>query len=253
MIRLIRTELLKLRTIRLSYGLVAAAIAMTALEAVLTASRAGGGGPGGIPGLGTVAGLTAVVTSTDVAILLAMAFGATVASGEFRHGTATATYLATPDRNRVLLAKAFAAAGAGLLLGLASAAVATGAGLAFVAAKGVPVALSWATLARFGVGAALAAGLLAAAGVALGSLVRHQLGAIIAVFAWGLLIEHLVAVLFHAVGPYLPVTAANSMAGIAPAGGATALAFGAAAALVAGVATVIAGVAARTTVRADIT
>jgi ABC-2 type transport system permease protein len=141
MIRLIRTELLKLRTIRASYGLLAAAVAMTALEAILTASRAGGGGPGGIPGLGTVAGLTAVVTSTDVAILLAMVFGATVASGEFRHGTATATYLATPDRNRVLLAKAFAAAGAGLLLGLAAAAVATGAGLAFVAAKGM--ARSW--------------------------------------------------------------------------------------------------------------
>jgi hypothetical protein len=73
------------------------------------------------------------------------------------------------------------------------------------------------------------------------------------VFAWGLLIEHLVAVLFHAAAPYLPVTSADSMAGIAPAGGATALAFGAAAALVAGVATVIAGLAARTTVRADVT
>ncbi len=43
------------------------------------------------------------------------------------------------------------------------------------------------------------------------------------------------------------------MAGIAPAGGATALTFGAAAALVAGVAAVIVGVAARTTVRADVT
>jgi ABC-2 type transport system permease protein len=179
MIRLIRTELLKLRTTRVSYGLLAAAIAMTALEAILTAVRAGSGGPQGIPGLGTTAGLTAVVTSTDVAILLAMAFGAIVSSGEFRHGTATVTYLATPDRNRVLLAKSVAAAGAGLLLGLAAAAVATGTGLAFAAA----------TLARFGAGATLAAGLLAAARVALGSLVRQQLGAIITVFAWGLLAD----------------------------------------------------------------
>src|SRR5262245_27043066 len=214
MIRLIRTELLKLRTTRVSYGLLATAIAMTAMEAILTAVRAGSGGPQGVPGLSTTAGLTAVVTSTDVAILLAMAFGAIVSSGEFRHGTATGTYLATPDRSRVLLAKSVAAAGAGLLLGLAAAAVATGAGLAFVAAKGVPVALSWATLARFGAGAALAAGLLAAAGVALGSLVRQQLGAIITVFAWGLLIEQIVAMLFHSVAPYPPVRAASPIAGI---------------------------------------
>ena len=43
MIRLIRVELLKLRTTRLTYGLLATAAALTAVFAVIEAARAGRG------------------------------------------------------------------------------------------------------------------------------------------------------------------------------------------------------------------
>jgi len=58
-------------------------------------------------------------------MILAAVLGILVASGEFRHSSATLTYLATPDRNRVLLAKMPAAALIGAVFGC-SRAISTG-------------------------------------------------------------------------------------------------------------------------------
>jgi hypothetical protein len=204
------------------------------------------------PPLDTAAGLTAMLSRNGLGMLMAAVFGVTVASGEFRHGTATTTYLGSPGRVRVLIAKAIVAAGFGLLFGLVAAGLTTGISLAFVAAKGYPVALGWGTIARFGAGAILGSGLLAAAGVGLGSLLRSQLAAIIGVFAWGFVIEQLIGGLFDATQPYLPYTAATTMAGATLGGGTSPLPFTAAAALVAATAALLAAVAARTTVQHDI-
>ena len=116
--RLIRAELLKLRTTRLSYGLLATAAGLTALFSVLEASRAGSGKA--VAPLYTAAGFNAVITGGVWALLLATVLGVTVSSGEFRHATATQTYLATPRRGRVMAAKAVAAACAGAVFGLAA-------------------------------------------------------------------------------------------------------------------------------------
>jgi hypothetical protein len=62
-----------------------------------------------------------------------------------------------------------AAAGVGMLFGLAAAVLATGITLAFVAAKGYHLALAAATIARFAADAVLGAGLLAAAGLGWGN------------------------------------------------------------------------------------
>ncbi|HEX6674561.1 MAG TPA: hypothetical protein VF486_06000 [Actinomycetes bacterium] len=252
MTRLVRTELLKLRTIRLPLGLLATAAGVTGLMTVLESTRAGGPGHMAIPPLDTEAGLTTVLTSTGFAMLMAMVFGVAVASGEFRHGTATATYLGTPDRARVLVAKAIAAALFGLLFGVVGAAVASGVGLAFVAAKGYEVTVAGATVARYAAGAVLGTGLLAAVGVGVGSLVRAQVGAVVTVFAWGFVVEQLLAGQFDGLAPYLPYTAATTMAGASLGGGVDPLPFAAAAALVAATATLLSMVAARTTVRADV-
>jgi ABC-type transport system involved in multi-copper enzyme maturation permease subunit len=252
MTRQIRTELLKLRTIRLPLGLLATAAGLTALVTILGASNAGGTGHMAPPPLNTAAGLTAVISRTGFAMLLAAVFGVTVSSGEFRHGTATATYLATPNRVRVLVAKAIVAAGVGLLFGLVATALTTGITLAFVAAKGYVVTLSSGTIARFAAGAILGSGLLAAVGVGVGSLIRGQLAAIVTVFLWGFVVEQVIGGLFNSAQPYLPFTAAGTMAGSTLGGGTSPLPFAAAAALVAGVAALIAGVAARTTVQWDV-
>jgi len=250
--RAIRTELLKLRTIRLPLGLLATAAGLTALITTLGAARAGGSGHMAPPPLFTAAGQQDLLTRSVFGMLMAAVFGVTVASGEFRHGTATATYLAAPDRTRVLVAKVVVAAGAGLLFGLVAAGLTTGISLSFVAAKGYHVALAWGTIARFAAGGILGSGLLAAAGVGVGSLLRGQLSAIVTVFVWGFVLEPLLGGLFDAAQPYLPFTAATTMAGSALGGGTSPLPFALAAALVAGAAVVLAAVAAGTTVPKDI-
>jgi hypothetical protein len=72
------------------------------------------------------------------------------------------------------------------------------------------------------------------------------------VFAWGFVIEQLIGGLFDSAQPYLPYTAAATMAGATLGGGIDPLPLAAAAALVAGVAALLSAVAARTTVQHDI-
>jgi hypothetical protein len=177
--------------------------------------------------------------------------GVIVASGEFRHGTATPTYLATPNRARVLASKMMVAAGAGVVFGIVASGVATGVGFAFIASKGFHSVVPASTLLRYGAGSALACGLFGAAGVALGSLVRNQVAAIVGVFAWGFVVENILAGVFPDQARYLPYTAAIMLGGRAPRGAAV-LPFGYAALLVAGVALVLAVAARQISVPRDV-
>jgi hypothetical protein len=77
----------------------------------------------------------------------------------------------------------------GLLLGFAASVATTGIGLAFVASGNHKLLLSTATTARYITGATLGAALLAAAGAAVGTVIRSQVGAIITVFIWGFVAE----------------------------------------------------------------
>lgn len=260
--RLIRAELLKLRTARVNYGLLLTAAALTALFATLEAARAGNGSSGVAP-ISTASGLTTVTTVTGFAMLLAAVMGVIVASGEFRHNTATFTYLAAPARARVLTAKAVAAAVGGAIFGLLGTVIATGVGLAFAAGQGNHIALGTGTLVGHAAGAVLAASLLGSVGVAVGSLVRSQLAGVIGIFVWGVVVESVIGGLFTSVRPYLPYTAATAMAG-AHLGGAAfgpahdlngggPLPFAGAVLLLAGVSAVLSLVAARTTVLRDVT
>jgi ABC-2 type transport system permease protein len=256
MITAIKTEVLKIRTSRLALGLLAGAAAWTAMVATIESSRSG---PGGIvPSLATEAGLRAVLASTGFAAILGAVFGVTVSSGEFRHRTATDTYLDDPNRRRVLAAKVVTAALTGLLFGLVGSAITTGVGLFFTAARGYSIALTTETIAGYVLGAVIGAGILAAAGAALGSLIRSQLAAIVVVFAWAFGIEQIIGGVSKTIAAYLPFAAAGTMSGgtsksmppLPP--GLNPLPFGAAVALLAAVTFLLAALAARNTIRRDI-
>jgi ABC-2 type transport system permease protein len=259
MTRLVRVELLKLHTMRVTYGLLAAAAAVTGLFSALEASRTGRS----VPPVSTAAGLGDVTTVSGVAMILACVLGVIVTSGEFRHTSATLTYLATPDRSRVLRAKAIATAIAGACYGLAAGIVATAVGLAFVADHGNRVTLGTATMVGHIAGAGAGAALLAALGVGIGSLIRAQLAGVIGVLLWCMVIETILGGSFSAIRPYLPYTAATTLGGAKLGAGAfgpgysvssqQALPFLAAAALVAAVAAALSVIASRTTVRRDVT
>jgi ABC-2 type transport system permease protein len=212
MITAIRSELLKLRTTRLAAGLLALAAGLTTLVVVIESARAGTGDIN-IPALSSAEGLRAIVTNTGFAMLVAAVFGVTVATGEFRHRTATDTYLDEPNRTRILVAKLLAAAGVGLLFGLVASVIATLVGLAVAAGKGYEIAISTGSIAGYMAGAVLACGLMAAVGVGIGALLRAQLAALIAVFVWAMAVEQIVGGLAPDAGRFLPFLAATTLGG----------------------------------------
>ena len=262
MIRLVRIEWLKLRTMRVGFGVLATSAALTTLFASLEASRAGSNGQNAVAPLFTASGLSTVTTVTGWSMILAAVLGVIVTSGEYRHYTATLTYLATPDRGRVLAAKTLTAAGAGAVFGLVSGLIATAVGLTFVAAHGYHVALGTGTLVAHVAGAVVGAAFFGAIGAGIGALFRSQLAGVIGVFVWALVIESIIGGLFTSVRPYLPYTAATTLAGnklggaaFGPAhdvAGGGPLPFAAAAALLIGVSALPEAIASRTTVRQDV-
>lgn len=261
MTRCVRTELLKLRTTRLPFGLAGLAAALTAVFALLEASRAGSSGTG-VASLSSAAGLSVVTTVTGFAMLIAAVAGVIIAAGEFRHQTATLTYLATPNRSQVLAAKALVAAVLGALYGLLAGVIATAIGVLLETSRGDHVALSVGTLVAHMGGATLGAALLGAMGVGLGTLIRSQLAGVIGVFVWAAVIESVIGGLFTSIRPYLPYTAATTLAGaklgnaaFGPAHGLTGagpLPFAAAAALLVAIAALLSVLGARSSLRRDI-
>jgi hypothetical protein len=253
MIWAIRAELLKLRTTWAPLALFAVAAGFSALGAAIKASNAGGTGPMAVPPLNTAAGVTGVITSSRFGLLVALAFGVIMSTAEYRHRTATFTYLARPNRIQVLIAKGVAAAVAGPLYGLVGAAAATGVGLATVSGDHYHLAVSSQTIVRYALGAMVGGGLLAAVGVGIGTLVRAQVEGVVAVFAWGLVVETALGNVFHPLATVLPVTAAEAMAGMPLGSGKTPLPFAGGVVLLAGVAAVLAVAATRTTLAKDVT
>ncbi len=259
LVRGVQVEALKVRTARASYAVLATSAMLTLLFSLLEASRAGSKG---VAPITTAAGLSTVTTVTGFSMLLAAVLGAMITSGEFRHGTATLTYLAFPERGWVLAAKEIVAAASGAVFGLVSGVVSTAVGVGFAAGHRGALALGAGTLAGHVAGAMLGAALFGAVGAGLGSLVRSQLAGVTALFLWSVVVESVVGGLFPHVLRYMPYTAATSLGGIKPGGsafgpahGASAgapLPFVAAAAFVAGVAVLLSMLASRTTVARDI-
>ncbi len=211
MIAAIRTELFKVRTTRMSYGLLGIGAGLTALIAILLGGQAGSSSL--LPSLSTAAGQRDLVTNTGFALLTSAIFGVIVSSSEFRHKTATDTYLDQPNRVRVMIAKIIAAFAGGAVFGAVAAAIATAAGTMTARAKGDAIVLSGGDFVRYAAGSVLAAGLLAALGCVVGSLIRGQIGAVIAVFIWCLAIEQVLAGVSKPVARFLPLLGASTMAG----------------------------------------
>jgi ABC-2 type transport system permease protein len=258
--RLVHIELLKLTSTRLTYGLLATSAGLTLLWTTLEASQAGT--PSGPAALTGYAGQASIITGGVWGLTLAAVLGVTISSGEFRHHTATLTYLATPSRSRVLAAKAAAGGIAAAAFGLAGYVITLAVGLSFVAAHGYHLAVGAGTLTDWGLGHLVGAALLGVVGVVLGSLVRSQFATVIGVFVWTIIIESLIGGLFSSARPYLPYTAATALAGtplgsasFGPgrgASGAVPLPFAAGTALLAAIAITGALIAARTTIRRDV-
>jgi ABC-2 type transport system permease protein len=176
MTRLIHAELLKLATTRTARVLLALAAAGTAAITVLVLVFAGRPGQ---PSLGDDALRQLVLAPNGPLTLAALVLGVLGMAGEFRHGTATSTFLVTPVRGRVVAAKLVAAAVAGLVIALVSTAVVLAIALPWLPAKGVHAAVADPGLAARAAGLAAAVALYAVLGTGLGALLRNQFAAVI--------------------------------------------------------------------------
>lgn len=185
MTRLISAEAFKLRRTRTSLGLAAGALAIVVVVTAATALTvtAEDVDPG-----------RQALAAAGIAQAFALVLGVLAVTTEFRHGTITPTLLVAPDRQHVLLAKLAALVLAGLALGLVAFTAATAIALPVLASRDVPSELAGADVVAIVAGGTVGAGLFAALGVAVGALVRNQVGAVIAALGWLYVLEQLLAV-----------------------------------------------------------
>jgi hypothetical protein len=150
---------------------------------------------------------------TSVGALFASLLGAMSITGEFRHGTIRPTLLATPRRDRVIVAKVAASALAGVVVGLLAEALTAGAEAVGLAARGIHIDLGGGDYAQLLAGGALAAGLFAAVGVGVGAVVRNQVAAVVGLCVWLLFIEPILLGDVPAVAKFAPGASAGGIAG----------------------------------------
>ena len=202
MIAVFRSELLKLRTTRtavvLALGLYAISVIAIVGSLIVSDSL----------DESTQADLP---SSAGFAVLFAILFGILVMTGEYRHGTATPTFLATPQRERVLIAKSLAAAIGGLTLALSALVLVYVVAVPWLLVTGESVLLFERDPLRGALGLIAASAIWGALGVGVGAVVRSQVGAMIGTLVWFLIAEPLVGHLLSGVSPYLPGAALGTI------------------------------------------
>ena len=191
--RLIRTELLKQRTLRTFVAGVAAVPVITGLVAIAILTTAGkqGNNPLSPDTLTQIIGGPAAVVT-----LVALLLGVLGMAGETRHQTITTTFLATPRRRNVVIAKLAAHARPRALIGGLTIAISAAIAVPWLHASGIDIQLT-------SDGVRVAAGLVAstaldgALGVAVGAIFRNRTVAVAVVLTWLLAVEGIIGDLLH--------------------------------------------------------
>ncbi|MDQ3676946.1 MAG: ABC transporter permease [Actinomycetota bacterium] len=140
---------------------------------------------------------------TPLVTVFVFTIGALLSTNEFRHNTADSTFIVTPRRERVVLAKLAVGVAVGLVSALLFIAVNAGFGLSTLSNRGVPVDGDHAVSIYVGVGVGIVLSCLL--GVALGALIRNQIVTIVLGIAlFFILRELLTSILGENVGAYMP-------------------------------------------------
>jgi hypothetical protein len=134
-------------------------------------------------------------------------------TGEFRHHTATATFLATPRRGRVVLAKLVTYGLVGVGYALACIAVTVAITLPWLAAKGIEVPLTGNGIPGTVAGVVAGVAIFGLVGVGLGALLRDQVATVVGLLTYLFLAEPIVTRIPALQGwtVYLPGAAKNAL------------------------------------------
>jgi ABC-type transport system involved in multi-copper enzyme maturation permease subunit len=205
---LLRSELLKQRTTRTNLLLLFWMVGLVALVVLLHVFSLNAGTIDASDGQLKVLGW-----GTSIGALFASLLGAMSITGEIRHGTIRPTLLATPNRRRVIAAKVAASALGGVALGLLAEALTAAIESAGLVIRGIHISLSAGDYVQLLAGGAAAAALWAAIGVGVGALVCNQVGALIGLCVWLLLIETTLIGNVPSAGKFAPGASAGAIAG----------------------------------------
>ncbi len=190
---LVRSELRKITSTRLWWGLLIGAVVYTLIQAGANAALAGvepGAGQPASATLDTAEAIRTVYASSAFqgSYIFAMILGITGMTGEYRYQTITPTFLATPRRSRVVVGKMLAHLVTGIGYGLVAVLSALVVGGAVIAARGFGLGYGadrlWSSVGLV----VLAVGLWTLLGIGIGTLIRNQVAAVlVAVFVTFLL------------------------------------------------------------------
>ena len=204
----LRSELLKLRTTRTTLWLLLGAVAIVLLEVFADVFS------DNLHTISTENEQRVVFGAGTLGALFAAYTGMILVTNEFRYGTIRPTLLFEPRRRVVVGAKLIAAALVGAVFGVVGVALSFAAGYATLAARGVDFVVSGGHVALAASGTIAGCVLCAMIGLALGALIRHQVGAIVFLAAWFLTFEQILFGAAPSVGRYLPGKAVSALAGV---------------------------------------
>ena len=187
--RLVRAELMKLRTVR---SLLWVTLGMVALVGISVISVVASSGV-----IENAGDDRSVARIASIAVVFSLILGIIVMGAEGTHGTITQTFLVAPVRERVVAAKAFVGVVLGVALGVFAEALTL-----LVAVPGASLSVHNARYVLVGVLIACAAA--GALGVGFGALYHRQGPAIVVALLWLLIAESVLAIGLHDKVRYLP-------------------------------------------------
>jgi ABC-2 type transport system permease protein len=208
--RLVRAEWTKLLTTRVWIGLLVGGVVLSGGFAALFTGLAGqADGP---PAVGDPEFERLVLSLVANATVFSLILGIIGTTQEFRHRTATPTFLAAPHRGQVVAAKLLAYAVAGIPFAVVVAAVTVLVAEVYAGGRGAAPSLTGENL-RVLLFAMLAIVIYAVIGVGLGALLRNQVGAIVGALVYLFVVENLIGGIPATSGAYkwLPGGALSAM------------------------------------------
>jgi ABC-2 type transport system permease protein len=243
----IRAELLKLRTTRAFWAYVLSTIAFVPVSVALSITVANEQNP-----LSTSGGIRGVFSAASSGVLMALLVGITMSAGEFRHNTATPSFLITPDRRRLMAAKFLAGAILGVVLAVVAAVLTVAVATPWLHARDIDVSMWSSDVITPIAGALLSVPLGAILGVGIGGMIHNQTVAITVIVVWTSIVEAFLTGFVPEVGRWLPTGAASALGGTWTSEGGL-LPFWAAAAVLVGYCACAASAGTRIIVRKDVT
>ncbi|MEY3971658.1 MAG: hypothetical protein RLY84_51 [Actinomycetota bacterium] len=206
MFALLKSEWRKLIYVRANWGLLLAATFISALSVGVTPFILDAGDAGELLGLdlSQTAAIDATYANGISGYVFAIILGIMMMAGEFRHGTAVATFLTAPKRAAVLTSKLSIAAVGGILLMVIST------GFSFL--TGYVVLLGFEDAAQPSenlflntlIASVIGGAVLGVIGVAIGTLIRNQMLAIVGALVYLFVVDPLLLALWPDTGKFLP-------------------------------------------------